>query len=334
MVSYYNPLSTMFPAHHAASQPHSAAAAAVAARHAASYFPSYHHHHYGYPQHHHQFPPSATSPGNSSVPTSTTTPSGTNLSGQYPANLSDLNSNVCGGGVGLPPSLSGPGFGPSHHQHLDAVSSGNGFQPNPAITPPSWHASQSVWHPSSPFWAGSCNVPSGGQSMEGLLQQQNDLLSSNPVSGGPVSVGARSPNTPPRGSSDGPGMRGPPAASPGYPSGSHSSGSPNGTPTPVGAGYSGEFADYSYHLHHQQQQQQQQHLQQQQQQQQQLSHLRDSHDEDDDDDDCRGDLSPSPLSPPSGSSSLRPQPARSPYEWMKKPSYQSQPDKSGKSNKT
>jgi hypothetical protein len=40
-------------------------------------------------------------------------------------------------------------------------------------------------------------------------------------------------------------------------------------------------------------------------------------------------LSPSPLSPPS--SSLRPQPARSPYEWMKKPSYQSQPDKSGKS---
>ena len=28
--------------------------------------------------------------------------------------------------------------------------------------------------------------------------------------------------------------------------------------------------------------------------------------------------------------SNRPQPARSPFEWMKKPSYQSQPDKSGK----
>lgn len=32
------------------------------------------------------------------------------------------------------------------------------------------------------------------------------------------------------------------------------------------------------------------------------------------------------LSPPL---SNRPQPARSPFEWMKKPSYQSQPDKSG-----
>jgi hypothetical protein len=31
------------------------------------------------------------------------------------------------------------------------------------------------------------------------------------------------------------------------------------------------------------------------------------------------------------SSSVRPQPARSPYEWMKKPSYQSQPEKTGKS---
>ena len=37
-------------------------------------------------------------------------------------------------------------------------------------------------------------------------------------------------------------------------------------------------------------------------------------------------LSPSSLSPPSS----RPQPARSPYEWMKKPSYQSQPEKNGK----
>ena len=37
-------------------------------------------------------------------------------------------------------------------------------------------------------------------------------------------------------------------------------------------------------------------------------------------------LSPSSMSPPSS----RPQPARSPFEWMKKPSYQSQPEKNGK----
>jgi hypothetical protein len=42
-----------------------------------------------------------------------------------------------------------------------------------------------------------------------------------------------------------------------------------------------------------------------------------------------------PLASPAASSlaspTSRPQPARSPYEWMKKPSYQSQPEKSGKS---
>ena len=221
MVSYYNSL-TMFPAHHAASQPHSVAAASIAARHAASYFQGYHHP-YGYPQH--QFPPSATSPGNATVATSVATPTG-----HYPPNLSDLNSNVCPGSSGGT-TISGPGFGPglpSHHQHLDA--GGGGFQPNPAITPPAWHTSQSAWHPGSPFWTGSCNVAGAGapgQAMDGLLQQQNDLLSSAAA----VSAGTRSPNTPPRGSSEGPALRGP---SPGYPSGSHSSGSPNGTPTPVG----------------------------------------------------------------------------------------------------
>jgi hypothetical protein len=91
--------------------------------------------------------------------------------------------------------------------------------------------------------------------------------------------------------------------------------------------YHTDFNDY-YHVHQQQQQQQQQP--------QHHHHLRDSppadDDLDDDDDDDRRDdvISPSPLSPPSASS--RPQPARSPYEWMKKPSYQSQPDKSGKSD--
>ena len=43
-----------------------------------------------------------------------------------------------------------------------------------------------------------------------------------------------------------------------------------------------------------------------------------------------------PMASPVSASSLasptssRPQPARSPYEWMKKPSYQCQPEKSGK----
>ena len=316
MVSYYNSL-TMFPAHHAASQPHSVAAASIAARHAASYFQGYHHP-YGYPQH--QFPSSATSPGNATVATSVATPTG-----HYPPNLSDLNSNVCPGSSGGT-TISGPGFGPglpSHHQHLDA--GGGGFQPNPAITPPAWHTSQSAWHPGSPFWTGSCNVAGAGapgQAMDGLLQQQNDLLSSAAA----VSAGTRSPNTPPRGSSEGPALRGP---SPGYPSGSHSSGSPNGTPTPVGNIYPGDFSDY-YHIQHQQQQHHHHHLQQQQQQHQ-LRGSPHDHDDDDDDDDCRGDdtISPSPLSPHSSS---RPQPARSPFEWMKKPSYQSQPDKSGEAN--
>jgi hypothetical protein len=39
-----------------------------------------------------------------------------------------------------------------------------------------------------------------------------------------------------------------------------------------------------------------------------------------------GPISPIPLSTVGSS---RPQPARSPYEWMKKPSYQSQPEKNG-----
>merc|ERR550532_513730 len=41
-------------------------------------------------------------------------------------------------------------------------------------------------------------------------------------------------------------------------------------------------------------------------------------------------LSPSSMSPPSS----RPQPARSPFEWMKKPSYQSQPEKNAGRTRT
>ncbi len=45
-----------------------------------------------------------------------------------------------------------------------------------------------------------------------------------------------------------------------------------------------------------------------------------------------GPVSPStPLSGITTTTSSRPQPARSPYEWMKKPSYQSQPEKNGES---
>ena len=40
-------------------------------------------------------------------------------------------------------------------------------------------------------------------------------------------------------------------------------------------------------------------------------------------------VSPTPMITASVTS--RPQPARSPYEWMKKPSYQSQPEKNGES---
>lgn len=284
MVSYYNTLTSMFPTHHTA-QPHHAVAAA---RH---YFQGYHGHPvYTYPQHHPQgfHHPSATSPGNVG-----------SAAAQYPTNTADLNSNVCPNGAG---SAGQPGFGPH----------GEGYTANSSASPTSWPTSQTGWPGSSPFWPppANCNV-SGGQGSDAALSSDGVTSSSG---GGTALPGGRSPDTPPRGSSDSLHLRGHSAPSPGF-NGSNSSGSPRVTPTPggVGSGYSGDFPDYGSYgnpQHH-------------------ATHRGDSPGYKDDDPESG--MPPSPLSPLAlGCPSSRPQPARSPYEWMKKPSYQSQPDKSGK----
>lgn len=276
MVSYYNTLTSMFPSHHAA-QPHHAVAAA---RH---YFQGYHGAPYGYPQHPQQFHASATT---AASPTATA---------HYPATTADLNSNLC-------PNGSGPGSGGSAQSAGHFGTHGDAYPAHPpSASPTGWPTAQNGWQVASPFWP-----PSHCQGPDATLPADGAAVPSSTV--GP---GGGSPDTPPRGSGDGPGLRGPPAASPDFAGGSDSSGSPRVTPAPggVGSSYSGDFGDYgSYGGRHGGGRRGDSPLYK---------------------DDGSG-LPPSPLSPGPGCPASRPQPARSPFEWMKKPSYQSQPDKSGK----
>ena len=334
MVSYYNPALSMFPPghhHHHSSSAHTAtAAAAAAARHspaatsaaaaaaaqASSYFPAAAAATYGYP--HQQF----ASP--------------------Y-ANLSDLNSNMYPGFSSSfdhsAPAAAAAAAAPSWPSAQWAASAGAFASPTSAATVAacrsayvdSWQTTAADVHPqeSSSNNDGGGSGGGGGVTSNHSPGNENNVTSSSAAPAAPTASAA--------------------ADSPSF-ANSQSSGSPTGTPTPTYNGgdqqsemvFSKVFDSPSYVNKLDQQ----------------LSSSNSP---------SHFGLPPSitvtpggngsgglmaaaaaaaaggdalALSPPTAGSlspssnpiqtSGRPQPARSPYEWMKKPSYQSQPEKNGK----
>ncbi len=301
MVSYYSPLSSsMFPqsAPHppggVASRHHaqtaSAAAAAVASH---AYFQNYHAHTlagYGHPH-------AAHAAYNS----------------QYAANLADLNSNnynssstanTAGGGH-VAATASGP---PGAGQFSSNSTSDWNHQWSPSFgaTP-----SSCLWGPQSSGGDGGQGgvANSGGGAPQSSSTTNEDNHSpptpnpQPPTTNNTTAIGSASPG--------------------GYGTQSHSSGSPTSTPTP--AGYTNGpppagdmFRNYSPQPHQTSSSTAGGHA------------LLEAG--------SPGEMNSLPtahhgLGSPIGNSlaspTSRPQPARSPYEWMKKPSYQSQPEKSG-----
>ena len=300
MVSYYNPLSpAMFPnppqmggvARHQPTSASAAAAAAAAAGHA--YFHNYHAHAaaaYGHPAVSHNY-------------------------GQYAANLAaDLNSNMYNGG-----------------QNTQFPSSNENWTASAASAASQW---PSFGHNPPTTTSTAVTAPNGGCRFD-LWPQNSDDSPPTPTNNETTALTAAASAASVTSSNN---IQRP--VSPGNygTTHSHSSGSPSGTPTP---GAQSSYADMQFNKFNinantaasnfggqpQPQQQQPQHspnainpaqcgsvLDS-------SSPLNSSH------------LEQHPMASPVASSlaspTSRPQPARSPYEWMKKPSYQCQPEKSG-----
>ena len=307
----------MFPTHppthgrHAPSAASTAAAAAVAAQ-ASPYFHSYPSYH----SHHQQF-----------------------ASSQYP-NLSDLNSNMY-----------------SQFSTFDSASQSPSVGVATGSPSPSWH---SQWTHPSPFGSSSRGYGTGtgsgaenGNSDSSWSQTAadiptvatNDTGSHSPTNTPTSSDANVIANTVPTSSSTGTAVP-PSSGSPGFTRNSQSSDSPSGTPTPSqlgnfsGGGQMGsEMFSKAFQIH--------------------AGPGSPVYGSKHDPmanavavvtsspsshfsiptcltvtpQDCQA-LSPDSISPSTPTATVgltsRPQPARSPYEWMKKPSYQSQPEKNGK----